>query len=436
MTLRTKYILAMGLLHGTALALSFAVFRSIPWLFLASELVIFFSAYQVWRLYQQFLSPFQLLLTGVEAIRDQDFTMKFVKTGQEEMDQLIEVYNAMIDQLRRERTLQQEQHFFLEQLIETAPAGIVILDFDDKIVSVNPKMAEWAGLTPEKIRGKALSDLEAPLLPALANLPLGESRIIHLDGSRTYKCQRAHFIDRGFPRHFLIVEELTREILQAEKNAYGKVIRMMAHEVNNSIGAVNGVLHTINGAQTLPVRYAEALEICVERNDRLNRFMRNFADVVRLPAPRPEHFELNTWLAHLETLLEGLTAGRDIQISRQLASSPIYLVADKQQMEQVLINIVKNAAESIESKGHIAIITQNRPQRLIIRDSGPGISTDAEEQLFSPFFTTKKEGQGVGLTLIREILVQHGYGFSLRTVAPGQTEFSINFDATSAPSSK
>lgn len=425
----------MGLLHLAALALSFAVFQSKPWLFLCSELVIFFSAYQVWRLYQQFLSPFQLMLTGIEAIRDQDFSLKFVKTGQKEMDQLIEVYNAMIDQLRRERILQQEQHFFLEQLIETAPAGILILDFDDKVVSFNPRITDWTGLKAENAKGKALKELNSPLLAALARLQAGASQTIQLEGSRTFKCQRAHFIDRGFPRHFLIIEELTQEILQAEKSAYGKVIRMMAHEVNNSIGAVNGVLHTIHGVQTLPEPYSEAIEVCIDRNDRLNRFMRNFADVVRLPTPRPERFELNAWLLHLKPLLEGLSAGRSIQMNYELTTIPIYLTADKQQMEQVLINIIKNAAEAIGQNGLITTITANRSPHLIIRDNGPGIAPDAEGQLFTPFFTTKKEGQGVGLTLIREVLVQHGFSFSLRTLAPGQTEFSINFDATSAPSS-
>jgi two-component system, NtrC family, nitrogen regulation sensor histidine kinase NtrY len=102
--------------------------------------------------------------------------------------------------------------------------------------------------------------------------------------------------------------------------------------------------------------------------------------------------------------------------------------ADVQQMEQALINIIKNGIEAIDKKGTITMTTGSSPKQLIIRDNGKGIAPEVEEHLFTPFYTTKKDGQGVGLTLIREILLNHGFEFSLKTISGGATEFRIVFE--------
>lgn len=428
MTLRNRYLLTMVALHGVALALAFAVLRAYPIFFILAELVVLASLFHTWRLYRHFVNPFMLLSTGVDAIQDRDFNLKFVLTGKPEIDRLIQVYNTMIEQLRNERTQQEAQHFFLSKLIATAPAGILILDYDDFVVDANPKLCEWTGINLAEIHLRPLGELAHPLFKEITQLPSGESRMVQLNGAMTYKCQRAHFIDRGFPRHFVVVEELSLELLQAEKNAYGKVIRMMAHEVNNSIGAVNGVLALLRNKQPeLSPSYLQALEVCIDRNDRLNRFMRNFADVVRLPPPQRDWFDLNDLLVQLKPLLEGMGGDKSLQWYWKLHSHPVRIFADKHQMEQVFINIIKNAVEAIEQEGQITLCSSASPAVLLIQNTGTGIPPEIENQLFSPFFTTKKDGQGIGLTLIREILIQHGFGFRLDSIEPGKTEFSIEF---------
>ena len=128
-------------------------------------------------------------------------------------------------------------------------------------------------------------------------LKSGESKTVVLNGITTYKLQKSHFIDRGFPRYFIMIEELTAEILAAEKKAYGKVIRMMAHEVNNTVGPVNSIIESALKAP-LPWQGAneslqKALQVAMERNQSLNLFMRNFADVVRLPEPNKKKINLH-----------------------------------------------------------------------------------------------------------------------------------------------
>ena len=432
MKLRTKFLLFVIILHAVALALSFYIFKQNKIFFIASEVLILISVFISWKLYNELIQPLNMLMQGTDAIKDRDFNVKFVKTGKYEMDELINVYNHMIDELRKERTKQEEQHFFLEKLIQTSPTGIIILDFEDHVQQINPKTLELLNLDEMDVKGKSLHEINHPVAQQIIRLKSGESKTITLSGSATYKIQKSHFIDRGFPRHFIMIEELTAEILAAEKKAYGKVIRMMAHEVNNTIGPVNSILESALKANELwkeKKNYSlqTALQVAVNRNQNLNLFMRNFADVVRLPEPNKKTIDLTQLIRSVAKLMELKAGEKQIQFDYKLADVPFFISADAQQMEQVLINVVKNAIESIEEKGTITFEANLQKRSLTITDTGKGISAHIAENLFSPFFSTKKDGQGIGLTLVREILLNHGFEFSLKTVAEKQTEFLIRF---------
>ncbi len=121
------------ILHLVTLVLTYFIFKQNKLLFIASEVLVIISVLVAWQLYNQLIQPLQLLMQGAEAIRDRDFNVKFVSTGKYEMDELILVYNQMIDELRNERTKQEQQHLFLAKLIHTSPTGILILDYDDHI---------------------------------------------------------------------------------------------------------------------------------------------------------------------------------------------------------------------------------------------------------------------------------------------------------------
>ncbi len=427
MKLSTKFISFIAIIHLTAIGLSYYIFKEKPLFFIASEVFILISFFIAWQLYQGLIQPLNLLMTGAEAIKDRDFNVKFLKTGKYEMDKLIEIYNQMIDQLRTERTQQQEQHYFLEKLVNTSPTGILMLDFDENITVLNPKARQMLGVDVAKILHKPLASISHPVFQALTHLKTGESRTITFNGVETFKCQKAHFMDRGFPRYFVMLEELTAEILAAEKNAYGKVIRMMAHEVNNSIGAVNSILDSALHFLDHSVEVKNAVQVAIERNDHLNHFMRNFADIVRLPSPQKERINANELLQNMARLMEFNARERTINFEYELSPQPIWIEADRRQMEQVLVNVVKNALESIGTRGNVIFKTSAFPAQLEIIDNGAGIDPETANRVFSPFFSTKKNGQGVGLTLVREILVNHGFSVSLRTERKDATVFRIGF---------
>jgi two-component system nitrogen regulation sensor histidine kinase NtrY len=439
--LRTKFILFVIIVHGVTLMLSYFAFRENLIFFLVAELLILFSIFLSWNLYRELIQPLKSLMEGVNAIKDQDFTVKFIPTGKYEVDQLIDVYNHMIDELRSERVLQEQQHFFLEKLILTSPTGIIILDYDNQVQQLNPKVTRilsldrYSSSTVLQPHSTVLQRLPEDIMRLITTMQSGESKTIKLNGVHTYKVQKSHFIDKGFPRHFIMLEELTSEILAAEKNVYGKVIRMMAHEVNNTIGPVNSIIQSTLDSQEIwevqprasaPLK--DALQAALDRNQNLNLFMRNFADLVKLPEPNRSRIDLHQLLRAVYRIMVIPAGEHGIRLECTLPAAPFFIDADGQQLEQALINIVKNAIEAIEDTGLVTLATDPVARQLVISDTGRGITTGESGQLFSPFFSTKKDGQGIGLTLVREILVNHGFEFTLATVRPGLTSFTILFE--------
>lgn len=432
MKLRTKYILFVVILHLTALVLAYLIFDTDKIFFIASEVVVLISIIISWQLYRQLIQPLKTLMQGVDAIRDRDFNVKFLSTGKHEIDQLVDVYNQMMDELRSERTRQEQQHFFLEKLILTSPTGIIILDYDNNIQQVNPKALQILEIEAELVMGCSIDRFPHPILNQIGNLQSGDTIVIKPDGINTYKLQKSHFVDRGFSRHFIMIQDLTAEILAAEKNVYGKVIRMMAHEVNNTVGPVNSIMQSALKTDQLWEGHRfntlkDALQVAMDRNQNLNQFMRNFAELVKLPAANKRPVNLHQLIGSVSKLLSIKAIERKVGFEFNLGGDSFEILADEQQMEQALINIVKNAIEAIDFEGTVRFYTNPDKKNLVISDTGSGITTEQAASLFSPFFTTKKDGQGIGLTLVREILVNHGFEFSLKTVTEKQTEFSIMF---------
>lgn len=428
MKLRTKYLLFVGSIHTIALVMSYYIFQESKLLFLLAEVVIFVSILISWQLFNQMIRPLKLLVDGAQAIKDRDFNVKLVEVGMLEMDQLISVYNQMIEELRKERTQQQQQHFFLEKLIINSPVGIIILDHDNRIQQVNPAAKKMAHTIT--MEGWLLKDIDHPIYNAIGNLLQQQEHSVTLHGAETYKIQVSEFIDQGFPRRFIIIQELTTELQEAEKTAYGKVIRMMAHEVNNTIGPVNSILEsacTWYQETETAGSLVNALEVAMERNNNLNKFMRNLADVVRLPEPHKILLNMQELVFSVTTLLAESARKKGITFEFDFPVIPLQVAADQLQMEQVLINIVKNAIEAIEQTegGEIIFIIQNSPRQLTIRDNGKGLTEAVIPKLFSPFFSTKTDGQGIGLTLIKDVLINHGFQFNLAVNAAGETEFTI-----------
>jgi len=367
--------------------------------------------------------------SGVNAIKDGDYNVKFLSTKSTEINELIDVYNAMLDELRNEGLRTQEQAYFLENLIRASPVGIIILDYDDKIAEINAK-AKWILNIRNKVDGLKMEEVTHPLSAVIKSLNVGENKIISLDGIRKYKCQINQVIHKGFQRKFILIEELSQELLENEKAAYGKVIRMMAHEVNNSMGAVNSILQSVVdfAFEDGDDEYIDALNLAKERNEDLALFMKRFADVIRLPVPVKVPTNIYTLMDGVISIMKPMAISRNIEIEFNYTSDRIMIACDPTQIQQVLVNVLKNAVESIDEGGHIRVDISEIAPHILIIDDGAGIAPEVKERLFSPFFSTKPTGQGIGLIITRDILLHHNATFSLSTDEDsGLTSFEIGF---------
>ncbi|WP_082921943.1 PAS domain-containing sensor histidine kinase [Lewinella sp. 4G2] len=426
----TKYILYITSLHLGLGVLAYRAFTEEPIYILVAEAALLLSAYIAFRIYRSIIAPVRLLSQGAAALEDQDFSVKLLPTGSKEMDGVVTVYNQMIDQLRSERVSGKQREEFLDRILASAQLGIAILDFDGNVTSKN-------GWLEEKSASPAFR--ETVLQPALhlRQRPTDDTmglrtQVLNGPGGRRYHVDLSSFVDRGFERGFIVIQDVTAELLSAEKEAYGKVIRMMAHEVNNTNAGVVSILKTLlEAAQENDPKMGQLttdyLPAAIQRVDNMTDFIRNFARVVRLPAPALRSADLNEVMQRTVEVMHQHLSQHKIECSCALAAKPVLVDMDVAQIEQVIVNALINAQQSIGTDGQIEVTVQAYPSRFTIADNGPGISQEDAASIFTPFFSTKATGQGIGLTLAREILEAHRATYSLATEADCWTRFKVQF---------
>ena len=396
--------------------------------YVGEGLILFILVYLVF-FYRKIVKPLNTIGSGMELLREQDFSSRLSRVGQYEADRIVNIFNRMMEQLKNERLRLREQNHFLDLMIKASPMGVIITSLDDELSELNPMALKMLGVRFEDVQGKKMKDVDSPLAGELASLPRGETVTVRLNDSNIYRCTHSSFIDRGFQHPFFLIESLTDEVMKAEKKAYEKVIRMIAHEVNNTTAGITSTLDTVGQALSESEGMediCEVMQVCTERCFSMSRFITRFADVVKIPEPNLAPVNLNDLVFSCKRFMEGMCTDRNIAITLDIDEELGDVNLDIALFEQVLVNIIKNAAESIEADGEIIVRTL-APATVEVIDNGQGISKETEAKLFSPFFSTKPNGQGIGLIFIREVLMRHGCTFSLRTYADGLTRFRITF---------
>lgn len=370
--------------------------------------------------------PLSAIRIGVSLLQEQDFSSRLARVGQRDADLIGATFNRMIEQLKNERLRAMEQNHFLDMLIAASPAGVIILNYDSTVRSANPAAKRMAGV--RDMEGRRLDECGSQLCSAIARITDGTAETIRLGDTRIYRCTRSTFIDSGFQRPFILIESLADEIMKAERSAYGKVIRMIGHEVNNTVAGIVPLFETVGMAIDDP-ELQEAATSCRERCESLGAFISRYASVVKLPRPELRHVDIAAMVRGQMPFLESLRRGRQVTIELT-ADGEAPAMADTVLMEQVLVNIVKNSIESIAGEGRVSITVTSAPTAITVADNGAGLSDEAARNIFSPFFSTKEGGQGIGLTIVSEILRDHRCTFSLRTDPTTRlTTFAITFPA-------
>jgi nitrogen fixation/metabolism regulation signal transduction histidine kinase len=344
---------------------------------------------------------------GIASLKDRDFSVSVKRATADEMGELVTAYNSVGDRLRVERQSLYQRELMLDTVIQATPLALVLTNDGDAVLYSNSAARELFA-AGRKLEGDRFSDyLErapAPLQEAierggdtLFTLELaGEPEVFHLSQRR--------FLLNAVPHRLLLLKQLTREINSQEVATWKKVIRVIAHELNNSLAPISSLAHSgqiLAHAPPDPEQLARVFSTIEDRAKHLAGFIEGYAQFAKLPQPRIAPV---AWVVLIERL-------RVVVAFTLVGSLPARSGSfDTAQIEQALINLLKNARESGSEPGDIDLTVNTAARQFVIevRDRGPGFTQAALENALVPFYSTKTSGTGLGLTLCREIVEAHG----------------------------
>ena len=356
---------------------------------------------------------------GVLSLKDHDFSISIARVPNKELSELVTAYNALGELLRRERLDLYQRELLLDTVIQTTPLVMVLTNCVGRVVYSNIA-ARQLFHGGRKLEGldfpTLLSDIPAPLREALSGTPsAGGDSLFTLevgDESQVYHLSQRSFHLNAQGHRLILLKQLTRELAAQEVAVWKKVIRVIAHELNNSLAPIASLVHSGHLlSQDLPAesparKHLERIFTTVgDRTAHLTSFIDGYARFAKLPRPRLAPV---TWTDFL-TCLEGTT---DFRVEGALPERPANL--DVSQFEQVMINLLKNAAESGSAPEEIAVAIREAHDAGIgrgfvveVADRGSGLAEHVLRDALLPFYSTKPAGTGLGLTLCREIVEAH-----------------------------
>jgi nitrogen fixation/metabolism regulation signal transduction histidine kinase len=356
---------------------------------------------------------------GLLAYVEQDYSVR-IAAGAADPWQLARRFNALGDELRGRQDDAYQKQLLLETVLRASPAAVVLENEAGRIVYANGTARELLG-DGAPLEGRPGGDLLARLAPELREA-LGSPRdalfTVEIGGEPQVLdiAQRSFHINTQRHR-LLMIRPLGRELERREAEAWKKAIRVMSHELNNSLAPISSLVHSARALLDSPrgaERLRTVLDTVEDRTRHLTAFLEGFARVARLPRPRPEAVEWAGFVASVQAL-------HAFTVDGALPEAPGWF--DRAQLQQVLINLVKNAHEagSPADEVRVRVDAASGGVSLRVLDRGKGMTDEERQRATLPFYSTKKTGSGVGLALCREIVDAHGGRFTLAAREGGGT---------------
>jgi nitrogen fixation/metabolism regulation signal transduction histidine kinase len=362
--------------------------------------------------------------SGIGSLRDRDFSVSIAPRGGRELVKLVSAYNSLGDVLRRERLDIYQRELLLDTVLQTTPLALILTNTGGRVVYGNIAARQLLR-GGRKLEGLALEALLEESPAALGEALKGDGDTLftmEIGGEpEVYHLSRRGFVINGQPHELVLLKQLTRELAAQEVIVWKKVIRVIAHELNNSLAPIRSLAHSGSllavGAESAQLERVFAT--IGDRASHLATFIEGYAKFAKLPKPRPGPVAWPAFLARI-------SAAQPFTIEGSLPQREGSF--DLGQLEQVMINVLKNAAESGSPPETVTVSVHPRAQGFVLEvaDRGTGLSEQVLRDALLPFFSTKPSGTGLGLTLCREIVEAHGGRLTLANRPGGGAVVSIH----------
>lgn len=347
------------------------------------------------------------------AVNYEDFTQRFVSGSID--TELKDSFNLIIEKFQQARAQREVQANYLEVVMRHVPVPLIAARSDDSLRLVNNPVRRLTGLTSIRhLDDLAQVDAELPAL--LKGIAPGQQQLLQVrirDVPAELRVAVSEIRVDGEAERLFSIENLSGELTAREASAWRNLIRVLTHEIMNTLTPVTSLAQTCtsmldNPAASGDVR--EAVSTIARRSEGLMKFVSRYRELLKVPQPVPVPVHVLGVLQDVVKLMAAELAGVAVRID--VSPESLELHADRQLLDQLLLNIVKNAIEAMKDTRdpQLQLSAQLEFGRTVIRvsDNGPGIADDIVDQVFIPFFTTKREGSGIGLSVSRQIMTAHG----------------------------
>ena len=366
--------------------------------------------------------PLRIISNLLAALREEDFSFRARETaGDDALALAMTEVNALADTLREQRLGALEAIALMRTVMSEIEVAVFTFDGDERLQLVNRAGARLLGRPPEQLLEHKAGELG--LASALAAEPRQVLDMVIAGRPGRWEVSGGTFRQHGLPQRLLVLTDVSRALREEERQAWQRLIRVLGHELNNSLAPIRSLADSLGqlvARQPRPSDWEDdmrrGLAVIASRSESLSRFLEAYGRLARLPAPQPQRVDLGPLLRRV--------AGLEQRVPVAVLDGPaVEIQADPVQLEQVVINLLRNAAEaSLDSAERRVELGWDAPPgsgqvEVWIADHGPGLADTGN--LFVPFFTTKPQGSGIGLVLSRQIAEAHGGSLVLENRKPG-----------------
>lgn len=404
------------------------------------------ALYQTWALMHFVERTDRDLTRFLQAIRYEDFSQSFTGIGLgSTYNDLKEAFNEVLDAFRKTRAEKEENFQYLQTVVQHIGIGLICYTPEGRIELMNTA-AQRLLRKPHIHSIQEFESISKTLSETLLKLRSGDKTLIKVqdeDELLQIVIYATELRMRGETFILASIQNIQSELEEQEMEAWQKLIRVLTHEIMNSITPIASLASTVHGllpsngdtSSLDPENLSDvhtAIQTIQSRSEGLLHFVETYRQLTRIPRPEFQFFQIGELLTRVVFLMQNECNEKHITLHTAVAPETLELTADPDLIEQVLINLLRNAVQALNgrSNARIDLIAQlDKRGRILIRvrDNGPGILEDVQERIFIPFFTTKREGSGIGLALSRQIMRVHRGTISVQSKPEEETVFTLRF---------